>query len=284
MRILITGATGLVGASVCARLRGEHEVWGLSRKAAGQPGEIEQDLESLAPWSPWPSLDVVVHAAGRVGGALDPAAYDVNVSGTAGALERALAAGARRFILVSSGAVYGAHPSASTEETALNPEGPYAESKAAAERLLVSARGRVATHCLRLFFPYGVGQRRERLIPGLIARVAAGQPVKLNNANGEPQLNPVHVTDVAELVARLVVKGGPAVLNLAGSEVVSVRDLAEQIGARLGRAPSFAPGSEPAGRNYTGDSSLAKRALGFEPGLTLAQGLALMVSDRGAAG
>ena len=66
MRVLVTGATGLVGRSLCAFLEsGGHEVLRLTRRAARHPGEIEFDPEKGAAHpSEMEGFDAVIHLAG----------------------------------------------------------------------------------------------------------------------------------------------------------------------------------------------------------------------------
>lgn len=66
MRVLVTGATGLVGRSLCAFLEsGGHEVLRLTRRAARHPGEIEFDPEKGAAHpSEMERFDAVIHLAG----------------------------------------------------------------------------------------------------------------------------------------------------------------------------------------------------------------------------
>lgn len=66
MRVLVTGATGLVGRSLCAFLEsGGHEVSRLTRRAARHPGEIEFDpVKGAAHPSEMEGLHAVIHLAG----------------------------------------------------------------------------------------------------------------------------------------------------------------------------------------------------------------------------
>ena len=146
MRVLVTGAGGLIGSAVAALLRREHEVTGLD-VAAGPEVDLLGDIRaprSLA------GFDAVVHVAAlhapHVGLAGDADFRSVNVDGTARLIEAALAAGVGRFVLTSSTSVYGhaLDPAGGRaawidEATEPQPRDIYDETKLAAEALVRSS-------------------------------------------------------------------------------------------------------------------------------------------------
>ena len=107
MRILVTGAAGLIGSAVAARLRGEHDVTGLDLR----PGPEVDLLHDIRTPLPLDGYSAVVHVAGlhapHVGRASDAEFRAVNVDATARLLDAALAAGVARFVYTSSTSVYG---------------------------------------------------------------------------------------------------------------------------------------------------------------------------------
>jgi nucleoside-diphosphate-sugar epimerase len=96
----------------------------------------------------------------------------------------------------------------------------------------------------RLFFPYGPGQS-GRLIPGLAAGIQAGRPVRLNNAEGSPRINPIFIADVVDALAGLIERAFSGVINLAGPDTLTIRELAESIGRHLGKSVDFDMGDRP---------------------------------------
>ncbi len=191
--------------------------------------------------------------------------FAVNVAAQLGLLEWARGAGVRRYVQASSGGVYGAKARVGVPETdpvGLDPQlGFYLASKVCAEALLQSYRSFFESAViLRPFFAYGPGQRTDMLIPRLIDSVREGRPIKLQGPDGL-RLNPVYVEDAAHGFAAALSLNGYAVLNLAGPQVVSLREIGERIGRELGKQPVFEQVDEsPA--DYVGSVARAAAAIG----------------------
>jgi nucleoside-diphosphate-sugar epimerase len=107
MRILVTGAAGLIGSAVAFRLRGDHEVVGLDLRRAPQVASVADIRDAID----LTGFDAIVHVAAlhapHVRRASDAAFRAVNVDATARLLDTALAAGVSRFVYTSSTSVYG---------------------------------------------------------------------------------------------------------------------------------------------------------------------------------
>ena len=146
--VLVTGASGYLGGAVAARLAADgHRVRTLQRRPSGVAG-VEDVLGSVTdPASRRAAVDgvdAVVHLAAKVSFTGDPQEFErVNVEGTRGLLADAAAAGADRFVFVSSPSV--AHTGASIMGDGAAPaeperaRGDYARTKAAAELLALAA-------------------------------------------------------------------------------------------------------------------------------------------------
>lgn len=272
---VLTGATGVVGGALLRRLARGWRVHALSRHREGADPELANvtwvPLDLAAPWSAalLPArADAVVHAAQtpnyrRFPGCAEEI-FEVGAGSTLRLLQYAAGAGASRFVLCSSGGVYGTTAAPAREEAPMPPEGErefFLRCKIAGEQVAMAYRGMLDVVVARLFFVYGPGQPRGMLLPRLVDAVAAGRPVTLQGEAGL-HLNPLHASDCARALHRALELPGSAVLNLGGPEVLSLRRVAEIIGAAVGREPSFVV--EPAGGPafMAGDTERAARLLG----------------------
>jgi len=246
MRILLAGATGFIGRRLTSLLieRG-HELFCLLRPgtpcvAGAVP--LPCDLARHTTIEAFPSVDTVIHLAQSHQYRNFPAAAEdvlaVNTLATARLLDRALEGGVRRFILASTASVYSARLDSCQEDAPLQPDDFYAATKVAAEALLRPYGRHYLTCALRLFTPYGPGQR-NRLIPTLIERVRERRPVTLDGVEGGLRLSVTYVDDVAATFQAAAEEGWHGTYNVAAPEPTCVRDIATTIGRSLGIAPIF---------------------------------------------
>ena len=160
MRILVTGAAGLVGSGVAARLMNDHDVIGLDLKPGAQVQLIE-DCHDVRRWRHQVgSIDAVVHTAAlhapHVGRRTDNQFRRANVEATSCLLDFALSAGASHFVLTSTTSLYGRalEPDGAAvwvdEQLEPRPRDIYDETKLAAERLVASAGDAMTVTSLRM--------------------------------------------------------------------------------------------------------------------------------------
>lgn len=284
MKVVITGATGFIGSRVWPLLVAHgHAVTATARRDS-HPGDagvtwLTCDVADPGFVDALPDgAEAVVHLAQAGGSPPDASMLNaVNVESTRLLLDYSQRAGAKRFVLASSGSVYGGSTTPLSEDQPRRPLDAYARSKSDAEDLLEQASSEIGSCALRLFAPYGPGQS-GRLIADLVGRVASGRPVTLRDS-GHPRLNPTFVDDVAAIVVRALEGPVPPVLNVAGTEVLSIRDMAEAIGRALGVSPLFedAPGDPPL--DFVADTTLLRRT--FEVGglTTFERGIAATVGS-----
>ncbi len=285
MRVLVTGGTGFIGRHVVADLvaRG-HAVTSLSRSAApaGWPcPHLQADVLSPTARQAAAAAEGIVHLAGLpdVGYSLkEPyTASLVNAAGTLNVLEGARTSGAR-LVLASTQRVYQRSPLPLREDAPLADDNPYAVSKRVAEQWLdlYQRLYDVPGVVLRGFSIYGPGQVVSGGSSGVLSifvqRALAGQPLVVDS----PALRDfVEVRDAAALV-RLALTDPRAVgrvYNVGSGVATSLRDLAEQVRAATGsRSPiEGPPAGEPSG--YVADLTRARTELGYEPTISLAEGL-----------
>jgi UDP-glucose 4-epimerase len=243
MKVLVTGATGFMAPHLLDRLaRDGHEGIALGHDPSRMPAGIVVDLTSPLDDEAIPAFDAVVHLAQAnvpfPDGSRD--LFRVNVASTQELLDLARRRAASRFVYASSGSVYGLGEGAVAEDDPRRADDYYAVTKRAGELVVGAYRDHVGTSILRFFAPYGPGQVK-RLIPGLIARVSNGEAVTLRGG-GRPRMTPVYVDDAVEAIVRSLESDDHVVVNVAGDETASIADLAEKIGAVVGREPVFEDG------------------------------------------
>jgi UDP-glucuronate 4-epimerase len=234
--------------------------------------------------------DRVLHLAGLAGvrpSFASPARYmRVNVEGTALVQDLAQRAGIEHFVFASSSSVYGNSTPLPAREAseAVVPESPYAASKRSAE-LVASALCRAAprTRCaaLRFFTVYGPRQRPEMAITLFARAVLAGRPIPMFG-DGSMRRDFTHVDDIVRgVLATLDLEGPPGFrpYNLGSGAPVDLHTLVAAIGAAAGVAPRVEHGPEQLGdvQATFADISRARAELGWEPRVTLTQGLATVV-------
>ena len=251
-KILITGASGLLGRYICNRLVPLGiEVYAITRMVPANPlqGIRYYPIDLTSHWfdDDLPSeVDAVVHLAQSSKfrdfpeSALD--VFKVNIESTARLLDYAKRVKVKQFIYASSGGVYGGGRNPFSESSNSFPScrqlGYYFGSKLCGELLVNSYADIFSTVVVRPFFIYGAGQNRGMLIPRLIDNIAAGKSINIKGENGI-RINPVHAADAAEAIVAALSLTVSATFNIAGPEVLSIREICEGIGKYIGKTPLF---------------------------------------------
>jgi UDP-glucose 4-epimerase len=265
MRILVTGASGFVGRRLVQHLAKDHEVFGLSRRPSPSPHSVQMDLSLGVDVAALPErIDAVVHLAQSEQYRDFPDRadhiYAVNVDSTFRLLEYARKARATRFVLASSGGVYGYAKGALGESMAPRPPDFYLRSKQLAENLLSAYEPFFAGVAVRPFFIYGEGQRPTMFIPRLVRNVLSGRPITLSPPDGL-LVNPVHVSDAAKAFAAALTADFSGPVNVAGPEVLTLGHIVRVIGRQLDREPRIEHVADAPG-DVVGDLTLMSRILG----------------------
>lgn len=281
MRILLTGAAGFIGRNALARLEGEHDLYPVVREAPDETREwIVQDLTQPLDLSLLPErIDAVIHLAQShryrefPAGAED--VYAVNVHSTFSLLEYARGAGARTFVLASTGGIYGYSYEALVESDPANPLNFYLTSKHVAESLVANYEALFQTVVFRFFFVYGAGQGRM-LVPTLIEKVRKGDQISIAGTPGQ-RINPIHVSDAVGAFLPALELRRSDVFNVAGDEIVSIRELVGVIEQATGE-PAHVRHIDPEQEgDLIGDNSRMKDLLGVQPRTSLLEGVRSML-------
>jgi UDP-glucose 4-epimerase len=284
MKVLVTGAAGFIGSRLCGALAAMgHGVIALHRPAHARafPGGVEPiacDLAAPDGLGHLPRVDTIIHLAQSSRfrdfplGARDM--FDVNLRATFELLEFARTSGVKHFVYASSGGIYGQGAAAFSDAAPLvmaEPLGFYLSSKLAGELLVDNYASFFATATLRIFFAYGPGQQADRLIPRLLDNVRHGNPIYLDGANGLA-INPIYVDDLVDIVLRAVARPAPLKINIAGTEVLTLRDIGGILGNIVGKAPVFVSRSSREAPSVVGDISAVVEKFGTRPATSFRDG------------
>jgi nucleoside-diphosphate-sugar epimerase len=236
-RVLVTGATGLLGRAVLARLPVDVAVRAVSRSPAPPATPRVEwraaDLARDAPRGLAGGCTAVIHCAGVM--ASDEANFALNRDGTRALLEEARHAGVRRFVHVSSTAVYGDHEHVALAESAARAgTSSYARSKIEAEDAVLGAP--LEAVVIRPCMITGPGDRN--LLPAARELFAASEVML--PGGGRKRLDLVLADDVAALLVRCALRSGArGVYHATGGRPESIRDLLREAARSLGRSPRW---------------------------------------------
>jgi len=302
MRVLVTGAAGFLGSHLCDRLLAEdHEVLGLDNLVTGNirniehlsghrkfhfikhdvteyifiSGPVDAILHFASPASPIDYLELPIQT------------LKVGALGTHKAL--GLAREKRsRFLLASSSEVYGDplfHPQRESYWGNVNPIGPrgvYDEAKRFGEALTMAyhrSHG-LDAKIVRIFNTYGPRMRANdgRVVPAFITQALSGRPLTIFG-DGRQTRSFCYVSDLIEGVYRLLLSEMNEPVNIGNPAEMTINEFARRVleltGAKSEIVHQELPTDDPKVRQP--DITLAKEALGWEPRVSLAEGLSKTV-------
>jgi len=299
-RALVTGGGGFIGSNLVRALleRGD-DVRVLDNFSTGSRSNLERlDVEVVEGelrsyervHNAVRGVEVVYHlgALGSVPRSVqDPLTSNaVNVDGTLNVLLAARDEQVRRVVFASSSSVYGSSGTLPrTEEMATDPISPYGVAKLAAERYCVSfsrVYDRFETVVLRYFNVFGPRQspysQYAAVVPLFLTRIARGERVVVHG-DGEQSRDFTYVGNVVDATLRAAdaPDASGRIFNVAAGRPASVNELAAAIGRIVERPVEVehAPARPGDVRDSWADVSAARDALGYEPSVSLEEGLRL---------
>jgi NAD dependent epimerase/dehydratase len=308
-RVLVTGAGGFIGSHLVEGL----VVAGASVRAlvhyngrsdigmlASVDPAIREELEIVEGDVTDPfyvraivdGMDTVFHLAALIAipySYIAPAFYiSVNITGTLNVLEAVKSLGIRRMVHTSTSEAYGTAQYVPIDERhPLQPQSPYSASKIGADCMVESFNRSFGTPVatIRPFNTYGPRQSARAVVPTIAAQVLAGRDeIKLGSL--QPVRDLTFVSDTAR--AFLAVAGADAcvgqVTNIGNGKGIMVGELAELIAEIAGR-PDVRIVTDPARIRpqssevfeLVADRSAAKKRCGWEPSVSLREGLTQVV-------
>lgn len=303
-QVLITGADGFIGSHLVERLLEEgaqvrafvyynaFNRWGWLdsfpkdqlRRIGIFCGDIRDPYGVLEAMK---GVEVVFHLAALIGipfSYQSPDSYvDTNVKGTLNVLQAAMKEKVRKIIHTSTSEVYGTAQSVPiSEDHPLNPQSPYAATKASADHVAqsfyLSFGLPVAT--LRPFNTYGPRQSARAVIPTIISQLCAGPKViHLGNTRATRDFN--FVRDTVDAFIKLAESEETAgkVFNVGSGREISVGDVARLIAKLMKTTVKIVteeqrlrpPASEV--ERLLCDATRLKEVCGWSPRVSLEDGL-----------
>ena len=277
MRILITGAGGMLGGRLSVLLGADHETTALVRTQRAPPGlavvaadlvddpSVRRILESVRP-------DAVIHCAALADVEAcerDPARARRENEVATGTLAAACADLGTRLIAISTDLVFRGDLARSAEKTAVDPIMEYGRSKRRSE--IAALAGSPHSTILRVALICGQGYGpRLSASESIAARLQRGETVTLFE---DEWRTPIDADSVAQAIAALLLRPrADGVFHLGGSERMTRVELGERVASTLGLDPRlirrsrriFHPGA-PRPRDVSLDISRAREELGWTP-------------------
>ncbi|HEY4877666.1 MAG TPA: UDP-glucuronic acid decarboxylase family protein [Candidatus Acidoferrales bacterium] len=298
MRAVITGGAGFLGSHLCElMLERGWEVMCLDNLVTGSeaniaplmsnpkfrfarhdvsrfidvPGPVEAVLHFASPASPPDYLRLPIQT------------LKVGALGTHNSLGLALAKNAK-YLLASTSECYG-DPSISPQPESywgnVNPVGPrgvYDEAKRYAEAITMAYHRYhgLNAHIVRIFNTYGPRMRLNdgRALPNFLYQALMGQPITVFG-DGSQTRSFCYVSDLLEGIYRLLESDEHEPTNIGNPQEITILEFAERVRKLVGATTPIVfhalPQDDP--KQRCPDISKAKRLLGWEPKITLEDGL-----------
>lgn len=290
MRILVTGADGLVGAGVVRYLTqtGKYEVFTTSRQKAMNQKHIYCDLCSMDLFSVLSELkaDAIVHCAAALPANFSDSAEVFSINKKIdGNILHAVRKTHSRLIYMSGVTVCGlSGEDLVTETSPVDLFSDYIAEKYEAE-LAIQAEQR--EHVIfRLSSPYGPDQKRSSVVKLFVDRAKSGDDI-IYYGRGLRTQNFIHTADIGCAVERALAYQDGGVFNIAGSHSISMKELAETVAEIANgvfntqikaRASGFEDPQENLRRNISIEK--AERLLCWRSEIHIRDGLTEMMTGR----
>jgi len=291
MKILVTGGAGFIGSNLVDKLIDEGcKVFVIDKLSTGKKENLNKKaifykadichLDKILPL--FKGIDYVFHLAANprvIFSVENPIeSHKVNVDGTLNVLYASYKNRVKRLIFASSAAVYGDIKELPLKENMTpKPISPYGLHKLIGENYckLFSNLYNLETVCLRYFNVYG-----PRMDPNGPYALVISKFLKLKKENkpltiygdGKQTRDFIYVDDVvkANILAMKSKKVGRGeVINISSGKNYSINYIAKLIGGKK----IYLPARKGEMKHTLGDNSLAKKLLGWEPEISLEEGI-----------
>ena len=299
--VLVTGAGGFIGSHLAERLvqlgaktralvhyRGNGS-WGWLDESqlrtemqiiAGDVRDRDLVVQSMK------GVSVVFHLAALIGIPYSyhaPSSYvETNIDGTLNVLQAARDLGVQRVVHTSTSEVYGTAQYVPIDEShPLHAQSPYSATKIGADKLAESFHlsfGLPVT-TIRPFNTFGPRQSERAVIPTIIAQMLSGETIRLGNLTPTRDLNYVSNTVDGFIMAASAEAAVGKTINIGSGREISIHELVNLIGRLAGHQPRLEADPERVRPENSevdrllADASLARQTMGWEPRVSLEDGL-----------
>lgn len=283
MKVVVTGGAGFIGARLSSHLRERgHDV-----TTVGHHGSEDLVL-NLLDRSAMETMAATVEKSTLVHLAWDVRASDYGSSpenrrwlNASLALIRLLADRDGEGLAIAGTCLeYGAAARPLRESDSLAPANAYAAAKSTlfeSARRIVDTRVPVAS--ARIFFPYGPGEPRRKLVSSLVDAVAKGEVPSI--AEPDRSIDYIYVDDVAEALARIVEGRIDGAVNVGSGTGITPHEIALTVARRLRPSMLHAveqiPGESQSRSRIIADVTRMRELLGEWPMTSFEEGLEAML-------
>ena len=304
-RVLITGAGGFIGSHLTeslveqgARVRAFVHYRGDGSRGWLDRSPVKEEVEVLAGdvrdrdavLAATQGMEVVFHLAALIAipySYQTPGSFvETNILGTLNVLQAARAHGVARVIHTSTSEVYGTARYVPIDEAhPLQAQSPYAASKVGADKLVESfgLSFNLPVVTVRPFNTFGPRQSARAIIPTIITQCLTDSRIRLGNLAPRRDLNFVNDIVRGFVLAAQSPQAVGRTINLGSGVETSIGDLAQIVAGLMGRSVEISredervrpPGSEV--ERLQADRTAARTLLGWEPAVSLEEGLRLTV-------
>ena len=301
MRILVTGGAGFIGSHVVdAYVAAGHEIAVLDNFSTGNEANVNPAAEvhrvdlrdqagvekAVASFRP----EIVNHHAAQseVPKSVADPGFDaqVNIVGGLNLLKASLDHHVKKVIFISTGGALYGEPDVvpADEDHPVRPLSPYGTSKYSFEQYLGTFKRTFGLEYTVLRYANIYGPRQDfyaeegRVVAIFASRMLSGKPVTIDG-DGEQSRDMLHVGDAATANLAALDRGDGEIFHISTGVPVSVNDLFRKLAILTDYklAPNTGPRRKGDVYRIALDNSRARRDLGWEPRVSLEEGLSLTV-------
>ena len=238
MKILVTGATGLVGKHVVDELiKYNHQIIGTTRNTDSNISspklnysflDIDNLDASINYFSHFDKPDLLIHLAWQgLPNYKSLFHFENNLMTHFSFLKNMLSNGLKKLVVTGTCFEYGLREGCLSEEMITDPQNPYALAKDTLRKFLVDLQKKYQFDCkwIRLFYMYGEGQNPNSLLSQLQTALQNGDK-EFNMSGGEQERDYLPIEKVAEYIVAIALQNKvTGIVNCCSGKPIKVKEL-----------------------------------------------------------